>query len=39
MLGGVSRPMLGLARIAHEVGLELELEVTADRVTVTALAR
>jgi hypothetical protein len=37
--GSVSRPMLGLARIAHETGLELELEVTADRVTVSALAR
>jgi hypothetical protein len=34
-----SRPMLGLARIAHEVGLELDLDVMGDRVTVTAMAR
>jgi hypothetical protein len=39
MLGGVARPMLGLARIAHEVGLELELEAEGARVTVTALPR
>lgn len=39
MVGGVSRPMLGLARIAHEVGLELELETAGPRVTVTALPR
>jgi len=39
MIGGVSRPMLGLARIAHEVGLTLELEISGDRVTVTAAPR
>jgi hypothetical protein len=39
MQGGVARPMLGLARIAHEVGLELELDTSGDRVTVTALPR
>jgi hypothetical protein len=39
LTGGVSRPMLGLARIAHEAGLELELELAGDRVTVTALTR
>jgi hypothetical protein len=33
------RPMLGLARIAHEVGLELALETTGERVTVSALPR
>jgi hypothetical protein len=31
--------MLGLARIAHEVGLMLELDASGDRVTVTALPR
>lgn len=39
MGGGMGRPMLGLARIAHEVGLSLELETSGDRVTVTALPR
>jgi len=39
MTSGVARPMLGLARIAHEVGLELELETSGARVTVTALPR
>ena len=39
MTGGVSRPMLGLARIAHEVGLGLELETSGERVTVTAVPR
>jgi hypothetical protein len=31
------RPLLGLARIAHEAALELTLETAADRVTVTAM--
>lgn len=39
MGGGMGRPMLGLARIAHEVGLFLELDTSGDRVTVTALPR
>ena len=39
MGGGMGRPMLGLARIAHEVGLLLELDTSGDRVTVTALPR
>jgi hypothetical protein len=39
MTGGVSRPMLGLARIAHEVGLELDLEIAGDRVVVSAVGR
>lgn len=33
------RPMLGLARIAHEVGFVLSLETSGDRVTVTAMPR
>ena len=33
------RPMLGLARIGHEVGLALSLDATAERVTVTAMPR
>lgn len=37
--GGIPRPMLGLARVAHEVGLTLELQVQDRRVTVTAQCR
>jgi hypothetical protein len=37
--GGVSRPMLGLARVAHEAGFTLALEVAGDRVVVSAQAR
>lgn len=39
MTGGTARPMLGLARIAHEGGLALELDTSGDRVTVTAAPR
>ena len=35
--GSLSRPMLGLARIAHEVGLDLRLDTEGERVTVTAI--
>ena len=37
--GGIPRPMLGLARVAHEVGLALELQVQERRVSVTAQCR
>jgi len=37
--GGIPRPMLGLARVAHEVGLTLDVYVDARRVTVTAQCR
>ena len=37
--GGIPRPMLGLARVCHEVGLTLELQVQARRVSVTAQCR
>ena len=37
--GGIPRPMLGLARVTHEVGLTLELQVQDRRVTVTAQCR
>jgi len=37
--GGIPRPMLGLARVSHEVGLTLELQVQERRVTVTAQCR
>ena len=37
--GGIPRPMLGLARVAHEVGLTLEAQVQDRRVTVTAQCR
>ena len=37
--GGIPRPMLGLARVAHEVGLTLELQVQDRRVSVTAQCR
>jgi hypothetical protein len=39
MTGGASRAMLGLSRVAHEVGLELDLEVRGDAVTVLAFTR
>jgi hypothetical protein len=37
--GGIPRPMLGLARVAHEVGLILDLQVQERRVSVTAQCR
>lgn len=37
--GGIPRPMLGLARVAHEAGLTLTLNVQDRRVTVTAQCR
>jgi hypothetical protein len=37
--GGIPRPMLGLARVTHEVGLTLDLQVHDRRVTVTAQCR
>lgn len=37
--GGIPRPMLGLARVTHEVGLTLEAQVQDRRVTVTAQCR
>ncbi|HTQ03561.1 MAG TPA: hypothetical protein VMI54_06880 [Polyangiaceae bacterium] len=39
LAGGVVRPMLGLARIAHEVGFALALDVQSERVVVSAHAR
>ena len=37
--GGIPRPMLGLARVTHEVGLTLDLQVQERRVSVTAQCR
>lgn len=37
--GGIPRPMLGLARVSHEVGLTLDLQVNERRVSVTAQCR
>jgi hypothetical protein len=37
--GGIPRPMLGLARVAHEVGLTLEFQAQDRRVSVTAQCR
>jgi len=37
--GGIPRPMLGLARVAHEVGLTLDVQVEERRVSVTAQCR
>jgi len=37
--GGIPRPMLGLARVSHEVGLTLDLQVQERRVSVTAQCR
>jgi hypothetical protein len=37
--GGIPRPMLGLARVTHEAGLTLELQVQDRRVSVTAQCR
>jgi hypothetical protein len=37
--GGIPRPMLGLARVTHEVGLTLELHVQDRRISVTAQCR
>jgi hypothetical protein len=37
--GGIPRPMLGLARVTHEVGLTLDLQVQDRRISVTAQCR
>ena len=37
--GGIPRPMLGLARVAHEVSLALDVHVQDRRVAVTAQCR
>ena len=37
--GGIPRPMLGLARVAHEVGLTLDVQVQERRAAVTAQCR
>lgn len=37
--GGIPRPMLGLARVTHEVGLTLDLQVDERRIAVTAQCR
>lgn len=37
--GGIPRPMLGLARVSHEVGLTLDLQVQERRISVTAQCR
>ena len=37
--GGIPRPMLGLARVSHEVGLTLDVQVHDRRVSVTAQCR
>jgi len=37
--GGIPRPMLGLARVTHEAGLMLDLQVQERRVSVTAQCR
>jgi hypothetical protein len=37
--GGIPRPMLGLARVTHEVGLTLDLQVQDRLVSVTAQCR
>jgi hypothetical protein len=37
--GGIPRPMLGLARVTHEAGLTLELQVQDRLVAVTAQCR
>jgi len=37
--GGIPRPMLGLARVSHEVALTLDLHVHERRVSVTAQCR
>lgn len=37
--GGIPRPMLGLARVSHEVGLTLDLQVNERRISVTAQCR
>jgi len=37
--GGIPRPMLGLARVSHEAGLTLDLQVNERRVSVTAQCR
>jgi len=37
--GGIPRPMLGLARVAHEAGLALDLQVVERRITMTAQCR
>ena len=37
--GGIPRPMLGLARVSHEAGLALDLQVQERRIAVTAQCR
>ncbi|MET0790047.1 MAG: hypothetical protein ABW061_00875, partial [Polyangiaceae bacterium] len=37
--GGIPRPMLGLARVAHEVGLALDLQQEDRRIAMTAQCR
>ena len=37
--GGIPRPMLGLARVAHEAALTLDLQVQERRISVTAQCR
>ncbi|HEX6271689.1 MAG TPA: hypothetical protein VFZ53_01550 [Polyangiaceae bacterium] len=36
---GTVRPMLGLVRVVHEVGCQLDVSVTGQRVVVTAFSR
>lgn len=38
-VGGGSRPMLGLSRVMHEVGLRLDVDVEGTRLTITASGR
>jgi hypothetical protein len=38
VMGG-PRPMLGLARVAHEAGMGLDIGIEGRRVTVTAFCR
>ena len=37
--GGSARPMLGLARVVHEAGMQLDVSIQERRVTVTASCR
>jgi hypothetical protein len=37
-VGGITRPMLGLARVVHESKLLLEVYISGSRVTVSASA-
>jgi hypothetical protein len=36
---GTARPMLGLARVVHEAGCQVDVSVTGQRVVVTAFSR